>query len=74
MVGISNITPPPKNPKTTMAKNMNKNLKVASQESRQGCAQWQNDQGSHKGSMSGKLNSLRTSTSKKMLDSIRGIG
>ena len=71
---IPNIANPPKNPNTTMAKDRNKNQKVTICGLRQGCAWWQNDQGSQKGSMPGKPNLLRTKTSKKATNNIRGIG
>ena len=63
-----------KKPTTMTAKNRNKNQKVINWGPRQGRAQWQNDQGSQKGSVPGKPKSLRTNTSKKLLDNIRGIG
>ena len=56
-MSILNIASPPKNITTIMAKNRNKNKKVTNWGPRQGCAQWQNNQGSHKGSMPGKPNS-----------------
>ena len=73
-MSIPNITPSPKNLTTVMVKNRNKNKKVTNWGSRQGSAKWKNDQGSQKGSVPGKPNSLRTSTSKKVSNNIRGIG
>ena len=51
---IPNIAPPSKKPTTTTAKNRDKNQKVTNWGPRQGRAQWQNDQGSQKGSVPGK--------------------
>ena len=71
---IPNISPPPKKPTTTTAKDRNKTQKLTSWGPRQGYAQWQKDQGSQKGSVPGKPNSLKTNMSRKLLDNIRGIG
>ena len=73
-MNIPNIAPPSKKPTTTTAKNRNKNQKVTNWGPRQGRAQWQNDQGSQKGSVPGKPKSLRANMSKKFPDNIRGIG
>ena len=54
------------------AKNRNKNQKVTNWGSRQGRAQWQTDQGSQKGSLPGKPNSLRTNMSKKLPEQYQG--
>ena len=70
---IPNIAPLSKNLTTTMANDRHQNQKVTNQGSRQKYAQWQNDQGSQKGSMPRKSKSLRTNTSQKVPYNIRGI-
>ena len=58
ILNISKITPPTKKLMIEIAKNRNINQKVANWGPRQGYAQWQNNQGSQKGSMPGKPNLL----------------